>query len=72
MRRRRHFPHIAQMKVDPAVFPTADQIAARAHTLFVSGGRRLTDLPEHWQRAEEELLDEAARRTLARLADPVR
>ena len=45
-------------------FPTTDEIAARAHDLFVAGGRRLTKIFEHWQRAEQELLDLAARRTL--------
>lgn len=46
------------------IFPTADEIAARAHELFVSGGRRLIDIPEHWRAAEQELLDRAARRVI--------
>lgn len=49
----------------PATFPDADEIAARAHELFVSGGRRLTDIPEHWRAAEQELLERAARKALA-------
>lgn len=50
---------------DPRPFPTSDQIAARAHELFVSGGRRLQQIPECWRAAEQELLDRAARRLLA-------
>jgi hypothetical protein len=50
-------------------YPTTDEIARRAHDLFVAGGRRLTKIFEYWQRAEQELLDIAARRTLARADD---
>lgn len=46
------------------IFPTADEIAARAHELFVTRGRRLVDIPDHWRVAEQELLEQAARRVL--------
>jgi hypothetical protein len=45
-------------------FPTADQIAARAHELFASGGRRVSLIPEYWRTAERELLARAADRTI--------
>ena len=70
MSRRKRFTPAARVSAAPAVFPTADQIAAKAHDLFVAGGRRLTDLPDHWRRAEQELLDTAARRALASTASP--
>ena len=38
-----------------ASFPTADEIAARAHELFASGGRRVSLIPEYWRAAEREL-----------------
>jgi hypothetical protein len=37
-------------------FPSADEIAARAHELFASGGRRVSLIPEYWRTAERELL----------------
>src|SRR5579862_3446090 len=45
-----------------AACPTSNQIAARAHDLFVAGGRHVTRIGEYWLRAEQELLDQAARR----------
>jgi hypothetical protein len=38
-------------------FPTANQIAERAHELFVSGGRRVSKIPEYWRTAEADLLN---------------
>jgi hypothetical protein len=49
---------------DAACYPTADEIAERAHALFISGGRRIACIPEYWRTAEAELLDRAARRVL--------
>jgi hypothetical protein len=46
------------------VFPTANEIASRAHDLFVTEGRRLTRIFEYWERAEQELLDRGARRAV--------
>jgi hypothetical protein len=43
-------------------YPTADEIAARAYELFVSGGRRVARLPEYWRKAETELLERAVER----------
>jgi len=54
---------MASCKTDP--FPSTDDIAARAHDLFVSGGRRLTRIPEYWKIAEAELLQCAADRVFA-------
>jgi hypothetical protein len=48
----------------PVVFPTFDEIARRAHELFVLEGRRLNRIRECWERAETELLNRAARRTV--------
>jgi len=47
-----------------AVLPTSDEIAARAHELFVADGRRVSRLTAHWERAEQELLDRAFKRLL--------
>jgi hypothetical protein len=46
------------------MFPTPDEIASRAHALFVLDGRHLTRISEYWRRAEQELLDRGARRVL--------
>jgi hypothetical protein len=45
-------------------FPSADEIAERAHDLFVTGGRRVARIPEYWRIAETELLERAAYRVL--------
>jgi hypothetical protein len=50
------------------MFPTPDEITSRAHALFVAGGRRGSKISEYWLRAEQELLDRGAERTLARSA----
>jgi hypothetical protein len=47
-------------------YPTTNEIAERAHQIFLSEGRRLDRLSECWRRAENELLDIAARRTIPR------
>jgi hypothetical protein len=47
-----------------ATFPSANEIGERANQLFIEGGRHLTMIPEYWRRAEEELLDRAARRVI--------
>jgi hypothetical protein len=50
--------------LDREPYPTADEIAARAHELFTSGGRRITLIPEYWRTAERELLARAATRVV--------
>jgi hypothetical protein len=45
------------------MFPTPDEIASRAHALFVLDDRHLTKISEYWRRAEQELLDRGARRS---------
>jgi len=52
------------MARDTGPFPTADEIAARAHELFMSGGRRVALIPTYWREAERELLQRAADRAL--------
>jgi hypothetical protein len=44
------------------VFPTPDEIAERAYELCASDEVRGRDITEYWRRAEDELLDLAARR----------
>jgi hypothetical protein len=56
-------PH-SRRAAAPSPYPSTDDIAARAHALFVRGGRILTLLPEYWRIAEAELLDAAAQRLL--------
>ena len=65
-RRRRHLTdNMPETWREPAVvFPSSDDIAARAHELFVVEGRRITCIPEYWRAAEAELLDRAVRRVL--------
>jgi hypothetical protein len=46
------------------VFPTFDEIAARAYQLYVSDGERVERVFDCWNRAEDELLDAAARRVI--------
>jgi hypothetical protein len=48
--------------IDP--FPSIDEIAERAHVLWVADGRRPDQIVVCWRRAEDELLDRAARRTV--------
>jgi len=50
-------------------FPTPNEIASRAHDLFVAGGRRVTKVFEYWRQAEQELLDLTARRTVSSTAE---
>jgi hypothetical protein len=47
------------MSSSVAALPTSDEIASRAHELFIADGRRLSTLATHWERAEQELLDRA-------------
>jgi hypothetical protein len=53
-----------------ATFPGTNEIGERANQLFIEGGRHLTMIPEYWRRAEEELLDRAARRVIGPGFDP--
>jgi hypothetical protein len=50
----------AWRRTDP--FPSEDEIADRAYELFVAGGRRIEHAADYWRRAQDELLDGAARR----------
>ncbi|HJZ74553.1 MAG TPA: DUF2934 domain-containing protein [Vicinamibacterales bacterium] len=46
----------------PEVFPTPTEIADRAYELFLANGKRGERAADYWRRAEDELLDRAARR----------
>jgi hypothetical protein len=46
------------------VFPTPTDIADRAYELFLANGIRGERASDYWRRAEDELLDLAARRVL--------
>jgi len=50
--------------IDP--FPSIDDIADRAHMLWIAGGRRPDGVVACWRRAEDDLLDRAAQRTVGR------
>jgi hypothetical protein len=43
-------------------FPSFDEIAARAHQLFLRDGQRDDTIADCWRRAEHELLTRAALR----------
>jgi len=45
-------------------FPSIDEIAERAHILWIADGRRPDRIVPCWRQAEDELLDRAARRTV--------
>jgi hypothetical protein len=45
-----------------SVFPSFEEIAARAHHLFILDGRRDDTIADCWRRAENELLMRAALR----------
>jgi len=46
------------------VFPTFDEIACRAYELFLADGKKIERVFQCWYRAEDELLDRAARRVI--------
>jgi hypothetical protein len=50
------------------IFPTAEEIALRAHAMFMAGGQRSSKASGYWRQAEQELLDVGARRILGRPA----
>lgn len=52
----------SDMTTNVVALPTCDEIAARAHELFVEDGSRVSRFPAHWERAEQELLDRAFNR----------
>jgi len=62
----------AQVRVDQsdhleqeiANYPSVDQIAERAHELFITGGRRIARIPDYWRAAEAELLAQAAQKVI--------
>lgn len=47
-----------------ANYPSVDQIAERAHELFITGGRRIARIPDYWRAAEAELLAQAAQKVI--------
>jgi hypothetical protein len=49
-------------------FPSIDDIAQRAHALWIADGRRPDTVVACWRRAEDELLERAAGRTVGRSA----
>jgi hypothetical protein len=55
-------------EVDP--LPTSDDIAKRAHAIWIAHGRLTSRIEVYWRAAESELVDEAARRLLAAIDDP--
>jgi hypothetical protein len=61
-RRARRLRNAPPPVVDP--FPSIDEIAERAHILWVAAGRRPDCVIGCWRRAEDELLERAARRTV--------
>jgi len=52
--------------LDP--FPSIDDIAERAHMLWIADGRRPDGIVACWRRAEDDLLERAAQRTVGRSA----
>jgi hypothetical protein len=52
--------------LDP--FPSIDDISDRAHMLWIADGRRPDGVVACWRRAEDDLLDRAAQRTVGRSA----
>jgi hypothetical protein len=50
------------------IFPTAEEIALRAHALFMAEGQCPSKASGYWRQAEQELLDVGARRILGRPA----
>ena len=55
---------VDQIQQEIANYPTVDQIAERAHELFISGGRRIARIPDYWRAAEAELLAQAAQKVI--------
>ena len=68
MSRRQHLNRPETVKV-AGPYPASDEIAARAHELFMNGGHSLKDLEAHWRAAEQELLQRSAARVV-RLGEP--
>jgi len=48
----------------PEIFPTEMEIVERAYQLFIADDMRSERVSDYWQRAEEELLDRAARKVI--------
>ncbi len=60
-----HGPRRRLRMVAPVdTFPTFDEIAHRAYEIFVAEGRHIERVFDCWDRAEQELLDRAARRVI--------
>ena len=55
-------PTQARRRVERDVFPSFDEIAARAHQIFVHEGQKADGIFDCWRRAEHELLMQAALR----------
>jgi hypothetical protein len=58
-------PRRSRSTRDRDVFPSFDEIAQRAHEIFVAQGKPIGRAVECWHLAEDELLDRAARRAIA-------
>jgi hypothetical protein len=70
-KRSRSAPGLGNLPPEDAIdYPTADEIAERAHELFISGGRRIARIPDYWRMAEAELLTQAAQRIPGRARRP--
>jgi hypothetical protein len=70
-KRSRSAPGFGNVPQEDAInYPTADEIAERAHQLFISGGRRIARIPDYWRMAEAELLIQAAQRIPGRARRP--
>jgi hypothetical protein len=65
-------PRRSPVTLPADTFPTPDEIASRAHALFIAGGRRLTKIAEYWRQAEQELLELGFRRAVGRRSTPRR
>jgi len=48
----------------PEIFPTEGEVLERAYQLFVADDMRSEGVSDYWHRAEEELLDRAARKVI--------
>jgi len=67
--RKRRAPHPRRnLTPDLDPFPSLDDIAERAHALWIAEGRRPDGVVACWRRAEDDLLDRAAQRTVGRSA----
>jgi hypothetical protein len=57
-------PRAPRPRQSRKVFPTPAEIFDRAYQLFIANGLRGERVADYWRRAEDDLLDQAARRAL--------